>query len=152
MANTKCPICGFDNRQTEPGQSCALCAADFREPERKLLETLKKGSYATADKVTAIRMEASIYLTDRRVIVIPLKLSGYGLTGVLTAAAYNKMTSKNGVISLPLTQVTDVRDGKFGFVKALILDTRDGDLLKIAVPGRDEWRDAIERARTAAVR
>jgi hypothetical protein len=97
-------------------------------------------------------MEASVYLTDRRVLVVPLKLQGYGLQGILTAAVYNKMTSKNGVISVPLSLVTGVRDGKFGFVKALILDISDGGLLKITVPAREEWRAAIESARASAIR
>jgi hypothetical protein len=140
-----CPICGYEDNQAGQQETCALCGADFGGDERKLLEAPKRGSYATADKLSAIRMEASVYLTDRRILVVPLKLQGYGLQGILTAAVYNKMTSKNGVISAPLSCVTGIRDGRFGLVKALILDLNDGGLLKITVPAREEWKAAITR-------
>lgn len=140
---TKCLICGYDIDGTE--RVCALCGADPSEPERKLLEAARS-SYATADKFTAVRMECYTYLTDRRLIIIPAKLEGYGLSGVLTAAVYNKMTSKSGVLSVPLGEIRNLRDGKFGFVKALIAETNDGDILKFTVPKREEWRSAIQDA------
>lgn len=48
------------------------------------------------------------------------------------------------VLSIPLEQIKAVRDGKFGLLqKAIIIDTTNGELLKITVPKRKEWKEAI---------
>jgi len=94
--------------------------------------------------------DAFIYLTNKRLIILPTKLEGLGLTGMVTAAVYNKITSEHGLISLPFENMKAVKDGKFGLlVKALIIDTTDGELVKIKVSKRDEWKAAITKAISA---
>ncbi len=101
---------------------------------------------ATADKMSALRQYAAVLLTDKRLIVIPTKLTGMGLAGVITASIVNKMTSKDGVISVPLIEISGIRDGKFGLlVKALIVDIKggEGELVKLTLPKREQWKQAI---------
>ncbi len=138
-----CHICGHENSEAA---DCAVCGANLAEPgsERVVLAAPLRATFATADKISAVAVNASAWLTDKRLVLVPLKLSGRGLTGMLTAAVVNKMTSKNGVVSLPLDCVTAVRDGRFGLlVQALLIDTRDGELVKMTVPKRKEWKTAI---------
>ncbi len=147
MANKQCHICGKANE--EQAQACARCAADLSNPAAEtLLRVEKSASYAMADKMSALRQYAAVLLTDKRLIVIPAKLSGAGLAGVITAAIVNKMTSKDGVLSLPFSEISAVRDGKFGLlVKAFIVDIKggEGELVKLTMPKREEWKQEISR-------
>lgn len=151
MKKMNCHICDYQGNEAQEGQPpfCVRCGADLSDPtlETKLMEAPPSATYATADRITALRMQTSIYLTDKRLILVPAKLSGFGLAGVLTAATYNKMTTASGVISIPFENVKDVRDGKFGLlVKALIVDTTDGEMVKITAPKRNVWKDALMKA------
>ncbi len=147
MKNAKCPVCDYaDNNRSEESMCCPRCGTDFtgNYVEKKLMAA--PGTYTTEDKQFFGKMStsASICLTDRRLLAIPEKLEGFNLTTVLTAAVVNKMTSKNGVISIPLEQIKAVRDGKFGLLqKALIIDTTNNELLKITVPKQKAWKEAI---------
>ena len=150
MKNVKCHICDHQN-EIPDGQSpfCVRCGTDLTEPkvETKLMEDTKSARFATVDKMSSPGVEAFIYLTDKRLIAIPAKLQGFGLTGMVTAAVYNKMTSDQGLISIPFENMKTVRDGKFGLlVKALIVDTTDGELLKMGLSNRNEWKEAITKA------
>ena len=147
MKNAKCSVCDYsDNNPSKESSCCPRCGTDFtgNAVEKKLIAA--PGTYTTEDKQFFGKMStnASIYLTDRRLLAIPEKLEGFNLTTALTAAAVNKMTSKNGVISIPLEQIRAVRDGKFGLLqKAVIIDTINEELLKITVPKQKEWKEAI---------
>lgn len=147
MKNAKCPICNYaDKNSSEELSCCPRCGTDFSATvmEKKLMEA--PGTYTTEDKQFFGKMStnASIYLTDQRLLAIPTKLEGFNLTTALTATIINKMTNKYGVISIPLEQIKAVRDGKFGLLqKAIIIDTTNGELLKITVPKRKEWKEAI---------
>lgn len=150
MKNVKCPVCDYaDNNPSEESACCPRCGTDFAgsPAEKKMMGA--PGTYTTEDKQFFGKMgtNASISLTDRRLLAIPEKLQGFNLTTALTAAAVNKMTSKYGVISIPLEQIKAVRDGKFGlFGKAIVIDTTNGELLKITVPKQKEWKEAIINA------
>ena len=156
MSSLHCHICGRDNEDSKNRLFCAMCGADFTGSviESKLMESKAAGSYATSDKISDIRKEAFIYLTDKRLIVIPadVKYSSYNLTSALTAVVaktiWNKITSgQSSLISIPLENVKSVKDGKFGLlVKALIIETNDGELIKMAAPRLNEWKVAIAKA------
>ena len=150
MKNATCHICGYQN-EIPDGQAClcALCGTDLATPklEITLLEDTRSATFATADNMKTLGMEAHIYLTDKRLIIIPTKLQGLGLTGLLTAVVCNNMASGLSLFSIPYENMKSVRDGKFGLlVKALIVDTTDGELVKIKVSKRDEWKEAITKA------
>ena len=150
MENVKCHICHSVNEITS-GQTafCGLCETDLASPQKetKLLEDIDNAQYSVADKTTSPGWEAFVYLTNQRLIVVPAKLKGSGLEGMLTAAVYNRMTKKSGVISIPFANIKAVRDGKMGLLmKALIVDTTDGELVKIKVSGRSEWKEALTKA------
>ena len=107
------------------------------------------GTYTTEDKqfFGKLSTTAFIYLTDQRLLAIPEKLEGFNLKTTLIAAVVNKMTSENGVISIPLEQIKAVRDGKFGLLqKALIIDTTNDELLKITISKQNAWKEAIINA------
>ena len=154
MTNMTCPICEFEN---EDGQHsvCPICGVDLsnENAETKRMEATTSASFATSDRMSDLRKEAFIYLTDKRLIVIPadVKITGYGLKGALVAAAANaihrKMMNDVGVISVPLTDIKAVRDGKFGLlVKAIVIETTNNEIVKITVPKRNEWKEAITKA------
>lgn len=149
MNNVKCNICDSVNEMPN-GQPalCEVCGSDLSDikAETKLMEAWRTASYATADKISAIRAEACAYLTNKRLIIIPLHYSGSGLQGMLTAALTNKIQEKYGTISLPLEQIKEVRDGKFGIRKAIIIDIKDGGLVKLTAPKLKNWKAAIMNA------
>lgn len=145
MKPAKCPICDYTDISQE-SSCCPRCGADFSEsaPEKKQMSG--PGTFTTEDKQFFGKMgtNATFYLTDRRLIAIPAKLEGFNLTTALTAAVINKMTSKYGVVSIPREQIKAVRDGKFGLLgKAIIIDTTDGELLKITVTKQKAWKEAL---------
>jgi len=148
MEILKCHICNHHVSEALSAQPtfCARCGADLANPETetKLKEAPPSATYSTSDSMTSLRKQAFIYLTNKRLILIPVKLQGFGLTSALTAMTYNKMTSKSGVISIPFENVKSIRDGKFGlFVKALIVDTTSNEMVKITVPKLNEWKETI---------
>ncbi|MDR3270312.1 MAG: hypothetical protein LBT32_02190 [Peptococcaceae bacterium] len=156
MKNIKCHICNYENESAD-GQAtlCVACGAELADPksETKLMEAITSATCATSDQLRDVRKECSIYLTDRRLIVIPadVQFTGLNLTGILAAKAaqalHNKMTSNFGVISIPVKNIKTVRDGKFGLlVKAIIVETTGGEMVKITVPKRDEWKSALANA------
>ncbi len=144
MNSIQCHICGHVNEISEEQSAfCVQCGADLvdTKAEIKLMEA-SLYSYAIANK--NIPGYATAYLTDKRLIVIPHKLEGFGLTGVITATIINKMTNKSGIISVPLNHVKSIKDGRFGLLlKAIIVDTIDGNPVKIAVPKRKEWKEVL---------
>ena len=146
MNHDPCPICGYG----EPaGDACPRCGADLTgaSPEETRMEA--PGTFTTEDKqfFGKLSTNATFYLTDRRLVAVPEKLEGHGLSMALTAAAVNKLTSAYGVVSLPLERITAVRDGKFGLLgKAIIVDTDGGDLLKITVAKQAQWKAALQAA------
>ncbi len=150
MNKVKCHICDHENEMTN-GQPalCEVCGSDLsnRKAETKLMEAWRTASYATADQLSAMRVEACAYLTDKRLIIIPLHYSGIGLHGMLTASLTNKTQQKYGPVSLPLEQIKSVRDGKFGiFLKAILIDIIDGGLIKLSAPKLKDWKAAIMNA------
>ncbi|MFP3153520.1 hypothetical protein LQZ18_03665 [Lachnospiraceae bacterium ZAX-1] len=159
MEKVKCHICEHVNEsENQRPTFCIRCGADLANPEveTKIMEhtNARTGTYATSDKFSDIRKEAFIYLTNRRVIVIPATVDFYGLNlaGALTAVGakmlYSKLTSgQSSLISIPLENIKVVRDGKFGLlVKALIIETNDGEIVKMTVSKQNEWKDAITKA------
>lgn len=149
MKNKKCHICDYaDNNPSENSSCCSQCGTDFTEStmEKKIMSsTYAYGTYSTKDKwLSTNAMPAFNCLTDRRLLSIPQKMEGHNLTTVLTSAIINKMTSKDGVISIPFDQIKSVRVGKYGlFRKAIVIDTTNGELLKITVSKQKKWREAI---------
>lgn len=142
----KCHICSYPNEQAS---FCALCGTDLANPntETKHLESIHGALYSTVEKTMVAGWDAFIYLTNKRLIIVPAKLKGSGLDGMLAAAIYNKMTSKAGVISIPFEHIKAVRDGKMGLLfKAIVVDTTDGEVVKIKVSKRDEWKAALASA------
>jgi hypothetical protein len=75
-----------------------------------------------------LQVNAYVYLTEKRFILIPSKLIGYGLTGVLTATTYNKMTSNKGVISIPLEQIKSVDNARLGLLGKDLVVTTPNDI------------------------
>ena len=156
MKSVKCHICSRENEISEDAFFCVSCGADLSNPatESLLMESKKEGSYATSDKLTDVRKNAYIYLTNKRLIVIPadVKYAGIGITGALTAlaaqATWNIIKSNQpNLISIPLERFKTQRDGRFGLlVKALIIETKDNEIIKIAAPNLKEWKDAITKA------
>lgn len=144
QAKVICPICAY--REKSPDETlthCPRCNTDLTgsDPEQKVREA--PGTY-TAGKMGT---NASIYLTDRRLLVVPEKLEGFNLTSVLTAAVVNKMTSKYGVVSVPLEQIWSVEEGKMGLLqKILIVVTADGEKIVLTLPKLKEWKEAIVNA------
>lgn len=156
---SKCHICDHENKSGGQDKAfCVRCGADLADPtvEHKIMEhtNARTGTYATSDKFSDIRKEAFIYLTNRRIIVIPasVEFTGLNLAGALTAvgakAIYSKLTNgQPSLISLPLEDIKNVRDGKFGLlVKALIIETNSGDILKVTVSNQADWKNAIAQA------
>jgi len=156
MNNMKCPVCEFENKNEE-GQHlvCLVCGVDLTNSnaETKLMEATTSATFATSDRMSDMRKEGFIYLTDKRLIVIPadIKFVGHGLGGGLAAATakalHNKMMSDSSVISIPLADIKAVKDGKFGLlVKAIVIETINNEIIKITVPKRNEWKEALAKA------
>lgn len=147
MSVANCPVCEYVVINTyEEAVCCPRCGAELTEgnKEKKLMEA--QGTYTSEDKQFFGKMSTNVtvYLSDRRLVVIPEKMEGFNLTTALTAAVVNKMTNKYGIVSLPLEEIKAVRDGKFGlFVKALVVDASNGELLKLTLPKRKEWKEAL---------
>ena len=148
MKSIKCHVCCHVNEVLdEQSPFCVRCGADLidLQAETKCIES-SAASYATSNGRFAVQTPAFAYLTDKRLILIPAKLTGFGLTGVLTSAIMNKMTSESGVISIQFEHVKAVKEGKFGlFVKAIIVETAGGEMVKMTVPNRNKWKEAITR-------
>ena len=85
MNSAKCHICGYENKKTDGQPSlCMVCGTDLAgtNAETKLLEATKSATYSTSDRMADVRKEAFIYLTDKRLIVIPADVQFEGV-GVL---------------------------------------------------------------------
>jgi len=154
MKTAKCHICGCEN-EIPDGQSscCALCGADLADAQAEtMMREMSKGAYSTADSATPMS-SCNIYLTDKRLIVIPenVKMQGFGLSGAAMAAAWNKvsesLTKDLGVVSFPLEKVSSVKSCKFGlFRKAILINSSDGEMVKLAARNLNEWEGAITKA------
>ena len=145
----ECPICIFENENVD---RCEICDSDLANPqsEVKVLECVDNALYSLVDNTMSPGWDDFVYLINKRLLIFPATLKGSGIEGRLTAAAYNKMVSKNGVISIPFEDIKSIRDGKMGLLmKALIIDTTCGNLVKIKVGKRDEWKKALEKAITS---
>lgn len=147
MKNAKCTICNYVVKKSIKESSCCpQCGTDFTASTMEKRIMGASGTYTPEDKrfFGKMGMNASINLTDKRLLIIPEKLEGFNLTTVLTAVIINKMTSRYGIISIPLEQIKAVRDGKSGLIgKAIIIDTTNGKLLKIIVSKQKSWKEAI---------
>ncbi len=94
---------------------------------------------------------ATIILTNQRFLVIPEKLEGFNRSTVLTASIMNKITSNYGVVSVPITMIKEVRDGKFGLLgKALIVETKEANVIKITAPKLKEWKEVLSNTLQAS--
>ena len=94
MGFITCQICGYSGETLEGQESfCARCGADINavEQEIKILEETRKGRFATKDSLSAPGDDCEIYLTNKRLVVIPKKIQGYGWRGKAAAALYNKV-------------------------------------------------------------
>ena len=149
MGLITCQICGNTGETLEGQESlCVRCGADVNaaEQEIKIFEETRKGRFAAKDSLSAPGDECEIYLTNKRLVVIPKKIQGYGWRGKAAAALYNKVFLDENVISVPLSEVKAVRDGKFGLlVKAIIVDIAGDVLVKMVVSNQDEWKSTIAR-------
>jgi len=149
MAN--CHICNYEN---EVDTICSLCAANLDDPleETKIKEEEPDfAAFAISDKKGPMQTHAAIYLTNKRLILIPAKMKGFGLEGLLEAAIYNKLASTSGVISVPLQDIESIGEGKFGLlVKAIAIDLNDGTNIRLRMPGtlsgRKQWQEEIQKA------
>lgn len=151
MSYVKCHICYHNNTNKETMHiACERCAADLANPESEV-RIAAGGAYSTfslADKKGGPH-QAELYLTNKRLLLIPLKLQGAGLSGILTAAVVNKMAP--GIISLPTEKIKAVRksQSKAGLFKkeTLVLDTADGQSLTINPTKRqlNQWIEALEK-------
>ena len=156
MSITNCHICDYENDTSQDGLFCVICGADFSNPgsESKIMENKTRGTYATSDKISDLRKEAFIYLTNQRLVLVPadVEYQGLGMTGALTAAVaqtiWSSLTSgQPSLISIKLKDVKTIRDGKFGLlVKALIVETTDGHMVKFTAPKIKEWKGALTKA------
>lgn len=141
MKNATCPICDYEN--VNPGAAvscCPRCSTDFTasSPEKKIRGA--SGMYEVGRGST----NATVYLTDQRLLAVPEKLEGYGLSMVLTAAIVNKMRKKYSVISIALEQIKAVRLVKVGLVgNAIVVDTAEGEALRLRISKSKEWTEAI---------
>ena len=142
-----CHICdqSYAEQDGSP-EVCGRCGADLSNPEKekKIMEDTLRARFATSDRLGDNGKEANVYLTDKRFIAIPVKLQGFGLTGVVTAAIYNSMYKDMGIVSIALKDVKSVRDGKFGLLaKAIIIETAGNEMIKFTVSKRNEWMEAL---------
>lgn len=101
------------------------------------------GTYSTKEKPN-LGSNAYVSLTDQRLVVVPEKLEGYGLTMALTAAVMNKMRSKYTMVSIPLDQIKEVREAKVGLLgREIIVEAKDGDFVKFRVSKQKVWVETI---------
>ena len=148
MAKTTCHICGNETELMSGLEPiCACCGADLTNPasETKYREARTMSMFALKDSFSSPGFDARLYLTDKRFIVVPAKIAGLGLAGAVTNSIVNKMMDGTKLISVPFQDIKGIRDGKFGlFRKALIIDTADGQLVKITCPKLGEWKAALD--------
>lgn len=145
MKKEECPICEQEYEETgdqgEEVTSCPRCGTDFNGSEKKRMGA--HGTYSTKEKPN-LGSNAYISLTDRRLVVVPEKLEGYGLAMALTAAITNKLRSKYTMVSIPLDQIKEAREVKVGLLgREVIVDTKDGDFVKFRVSKQKVWVETI---------
>lgn len=137
-----CPICECELNQEDDLKSCPRCDFDLtKKPAEKKLKEAHAG-YTLGRKST----NTMVYLTDQRLLLIPEKLNGLGLSMALTAAIVNKMRKNCKIISIPLNQlqIQEARQGLLG--KILLINMPEGEKLKLSIPKRSVWLEAIHEA------
>jgi hypothetical protein len=152
MINPKCPVCDYeDNAYIGYYTVCPHCGTDLSEgsDEVKLITApYGTGSFMLINTKKHMRMDASIYLTNKRLVARPVKMTGYG-SGWITAAIYNFCSRKAADIVLPLTAIKNISDSRFGLMKALTLEIENGDSLKIQAPKMHKWKEALIKNTTS---
>lgn len=154
MKTTTCPICAYTLDDTNDEIIyCPVCGADLTKANSEKIVKSSTGTYTMEDKQFFGKMSANatIILTNQRFLVMPEKLKGFNRSTVLTASIMNKITSNYGVVSVPITMIKEIRDGKFGLLgKALVIETKEADVIKITAPKLKEWKEAVSNALQAS--
>lgn len=154
MKTTTCPICAYtlDDANDEIIY-CPVCGTDLIKVNSEKIIRNSPGTYTMEDKQFFGKMSANatIILTNQHFLVIPEKLEGFNRSTVLTASIMNKITSNYGVVSVPITMIKEVRDGKFGLLgKALIVETKEANVIKITAPKLKEWKEVLSNTLQAS--
>lgn len=147
---TQCHICGARSKSVEPLSICPNCGADLTSSE----EIVQKQIHCQFRTTTFNGAPGWLYLTNLRLLWVKDKNTAaagaaFGLVGALAAAAASGNNGKVG-FSIPLEDIDSIEDDKIGLTKALRITTKsNGELGKLGISKRDEWRDAIQHAALA---
>ena len=148
MEKSKCHICKTSNKDREV---CGHCGADLISINTEQL--ISKGGLQSQFSVSEGKFgwyQGETYLTSKRIIIIPIKMPGAGLSGMLTAKLINSLAP--GAISLPLQDVESVelvswQSGLLVRKQTLTIRTKDNHVLKVdpTKKHRETWKLEIER-------
>jgi len=145
---TTCYLCGEVTKSENVPKNCPRCGANLEDPKQEWVIKKVNCQYSASRKMPG--NIGSLYLTNKRLLWINnsnAMLYGGGLVGALIASR-----QKWG-FSLPLTDVEYFEDSKFGlFIKAFIITAQDGSLYRLSAKPREEWQEAIMKAKEELIR
>jgi Nin one binding (NOB1) Zn-ribbon like. len=145
MAKVKmtCHICSEVVKSEMPPEFCPKCGTNFADPMQETIIKQTHCQYSNARNLPGNL--GNLYLTNQRLLWVNSSTSlsyGGGLVGSLITA-HQKWGG-----SLPLANIQSFEDSKFGlFVKAFIVLADDGFMIKLSAKPKDEWIDAILKAK-----
>jgi DNA-directed RNA polymerase subunit RPC12/RpoP len=151
MAYVKCHICYHNNTdKATMNIACERCGADFldKDSEKRIAEGGTMAMFSPSDKATDWH-QTELYLTDKRLLIIPIKMEGFGLTQAITAAIVNKMMP--GVTSLPLEHIQSISESVRGMgpfkSTVIVINTTDNMMVKIDPTKKklEQWKAELAK-------
>ena len=143
---TTCYLCKETFKNEETLEFCPKCMADLTNPQQEPI--LKQTHCQYAASAGRPGDLGNLYLTNMRLLWVNSSTGfsyGGGIVGAVIASR-----QKWG-FSLPLSDIVSFEDSKFGLaVKAFTITASDGSIIKLSAKPKDEWIDAISKAKNAA--
>ena len=140
---TMCHICLETTKSETAPDICPKCGANLADRgEEKTIKYIN--CQYTSGKLSGGSM-GTLFLTNLRLVWVNNATAfsyGGGLVGALIAK------NQKWGFSLPLTEIKSIEDSKFGlFIKAFTITANDGTPYKLGAKPREEWIEAINKAK-----
>ena len=139
---TMCHICMETIKSEAAPDICPKCGANLADRGEE--KTIKYANCQYSSKNWAVG-PGTLYLTNLRLLWVN-NTSAYSAAGGLVGALVASL-QKWG-FSLPLSEIKSFEDSKFGlFIKAFTITANDGTTMKLSAKPREEWIEAIKKAK-----
>lgn len=123
---------------------CSKCGSKVGGSlERKEPETILMKGLCNRVKSALLVQNGSAILTNKRFIYLK-----HSLAKTMVIGAFVNLTKGSYDFDIPLSNISNIEDGRQGISKTIIINTKDGGKYNFYVTNREEWKINIQSAIT----